>query len=58
MNGFTMNVVGNNLVITVPMDGTKTPSKSGKSDIVATSGGNVSVPGTNLKIGLNVYQPK
>lgn len=32
-------------------------SKSGKSKSVGSTEGNVPVPGTGLKFGLNVYQP-
>ena len=31
---------------------------SGKSDILATTNGNVSIPGTDLKMGLNLYSPR
>ncbi len=32
-------------------------STTGKSEKVASTDGNVSIPGTDLKIGLNVYKP-
>jgi hypothetical protein len=34
------------------------PSKTGKSDILATTAGNVAIPGTDLKLGLNIYRSK
>jgi hypothetical protein len=48
----------NELVIRVPLQ-TPTPSKSGKTKIVATSGGNVAtaatVDGQPIIVGLNAY---
>lgn len=32
-------------------------SSTGKSEKVASSDGNVSIPGTEFKLGLNVYKP-
>lgn len=49
---------GDILTITVDMSKTHGASKSGKSIIIATSGGNKSVPGTEAKIGLNIYVPR
>lgn len=39
--------------------GTFSPSKTGKSKTVATTGGNIVVPGTDglLKVGVNAYVP-
>ena len=34
------------------------PSSSGKTLVVATTNGFVSVPGTDLKLSLNVIKPK
>lgn len=33
------------------------PSASGKSKTVASTRGNVVIPGTNIKLGLNAYIP-
>ena len=53
-----MDVRGNKLVITVDLSQTFGLSSSGKSVIIASTAGNVSVPGReNVKIGLNVYSP-
>jgi hypothetical protein len=32
-------------------------SASGKSEIVASTGGNVEIPGTGVKVGINAYVP-
>ena len=52
--------VGNNLVITINLEAEKTESKSGKSLILATTSGNkkLDLNGYNLKLGLNLYEPK
>ena len=53
-------IVGNNLVITLPVK--KEPSKSGKTILVGTSGGNkptaAVIDGKNVIVGLNCYIPK
>jgi len=50
-----------NLVITLPM-GTPRPSSSGKTLVVATSGGNqetdCEVDGKRVKVGVNAFIPK
>ena len=46
------------LVITVDLSKSFGVSGSGKSTIIASTGGNVSVPGQeSVKVGLNVYRP-
>jgi len=32
-------------------------SKSGKSSVIATTRGNISLPGSEVKIGVNIYLP-
>jgi hypothetical protein len=55
----TLNVTGNILTITVDLSAPTTPSSSGKTDIIASSQGNVDVPGKpGVKIGLNIYRTK
>lgn len=44
------------LIIRCKLDGNFGRSKSGKSTIVATTSGIVGVPGTNLKMGLNLFR--
>ncbi len=47
------------LIITVDLAKELGPSASGKSMIIATTEGNVDVPGVpDTKIGLNVYRKK
>lgn len=49
---------GNKLTITVDLSKQLGISGSGKSQIIASTGGNVSVPGNeSVKIGLNIYRP-
>jgi hypothetical protein len=44
------------LIITVDLTQSQGPSASGKTEIIATTGGNVAVPGREeIKLGLNVY---
>ena len=55
------NIVGTDLVITIPMNEPR-PSSSGKTLVVATSGGNQTttavVNGKPVIIGLNAYIPR
>jgi len=54
-----METENNVLTITVDLSQSLGTSKSGKSQIIDTTGGNVTVPGTdNVKIGLNIYKAK
>jgi hypothetical protein len=61
MKNIDMKITGTGkaqkLVITVDLSKTFGMSKSGNSEIIATSSGNVTVPGTDAKLGLNVYKP-
>jgi hypothetical protein len=51
-----MKVDGDILTITVNLKERFGRSKSGKTEIIATTGGNVSAPNNpDIKIGLNVY---
>jgi hypothetical protein len=57
MTNVEMRVEGNKLVITADLSKDFGPSKSGKTIIIATTGGNVSVPGHEaVKVGLNIYK--
>ena len=59
MKNIEMNVEGNKLIIVVDLDQEFGLSSSGKSITVASTEGNVSVPGREeVKIGLNIYRPK
>jgi len=58
MENVTLKVEGSKLVITVDLAKQAGASKSGKSIVIGTSGGNVDVPGhPGVKLGLNVYKP-
>jgi hypothetical protein len=49
-------VEGNEVVIRFALDGDEGMSSSGKSRIVASTHGNVLIPGTGIKVGLNAYK--
>ena len=54
-----MNVEDNKLVIVVDLNQEFGLSSSGKSITVASTEGNVAVPGREeIKIGLNIYKPR
>ena len=56
MKNVEMTVIGDILTIKVDLSKTYGKSSSGKSTIIASTEGNVSVPGKDeVKIGLNVY---
>lgn len=57
MKNVELRVEGSKLVITVDLVQEHGPSSSGKSVVIATTAGNVSVPGHEIKLGLNVYKP-
>lgn len=52
-----IKLTGNVLTITTPIS-SGVPSKSGKSNIVATTNGFVSVDGSDIKVSLNVIKPR
>lgn len=56
MKNIEMTTNGNILTITVDLSKEFGKSSSGKSIIIANSEGNQSVPGTDFKIGLNLYK--
>jgi hypothetical protein len=59
MKNVEMSVKGSVLTIKVDLSREFGPSSSGKTIIVASTEGNVSVPGKeDTKIGLNVYRYK
>jgi hypothetical protein len=58
MKNIEAKVQGDKLVITVDLTKNFGLSGSGKSIIIASTEGNVSVPGREeIKIGVNVYRP-
>lgn len=56
MQNVKLDVQGKLLVITIDMTAGGEKSKSGKSTVIASTKGNVTVPGTDLKLGLNFYR--
>jgi hypothetical protein len=53
-----MKVEGNILTIKVDLSKEFGPSSSGKTTIVASTEGNISIPDRDEKVGLNVYKKK
>ena len=59
MKNIDMTVEGNILTLKVDLSKEFGPSSSGKTIIIASSEGNVSIPGTEeKKVGLNIYRKK
>lgn len=58
MKNVEMTVAGN--VLTIKVDLTKEfgPSASGKTIIIASTEGNITIPEREEKVGLNVYRKK
>lgn len=57
MQNVQFSLDGNRLVITVDLSAEGTPSKSGKTDVIASTRGNVPVPDRpDVYVGLNVYR--
>lgn len=55
MENVDIKVKGNVMTITIDLSKTIGPSKSGKTMIVGTTGGNVTIEG-GVTVGLNVYR--
>jgi NAD(P)-dependent dehydrogenase (short-subunit alcohol dehydrogenase family) len=58
MKNVELNVEGTMLTIKVDLSKEFGPSASGKTIIIASTEGNVTVPNRQEKIGLNVYRKK
>jgi hypothetical protein len=58
MKNVEITVAGDILTITIDLSKEFGPSSSGKTTIVASTEGNVTVPEREEKIGLNVYRKK
>jgi len=59
MKNMEMKVEGSTLTITVDLAKEFGESKSGKSIVIGSSEGNISIPDNDdIKIGLNVYRKK
>jgi len=58
MKNVELTVDGTILTIRVDLSKDFGPSSSGKTTIIASTEGNVSIPGREEKIGLNIYKKK
>ncbi len=58
MKNVQMTVDGNILTIKVDLSKEFVPSSSGKTIIIASTEGSVSVPDREEKVGLNIYRKK
>ena len=59
MYNVEFEVQGDQLIMRIDLSQELGVSSSGKSVIIATTGGNVEVPGWEaVKVGLNVYRPQ
>jgi hypothetical protein len=58
MKNVEMTGDGNILTIKVDLSKAFGPSASGKTTIIATTEGNVTIPDREEKVGLNVYRKK
>jgi hypothetical protein len=57
MENVNIRIEGSKLIIEVDLSKNLGPSSSGKSTLIAKSGGNVPVPGCKeVLLGLNVYK--
>jgi hypothetical protein len=54
--GVTVEVKDDKVLVTFDLTGNFGLSTSGKNVIIASTGGNVSIPGTDAKLGLNAYR--
>ena len=58
MKNVELTVDGTMLTIKVDLSKDFGPSSSGKTIIIASTEGNISIPGREEKIGLNIYKKK
>ena len=58
MENIEMEVNGNILTIKVDLSKRGAVSASGKSVTVASTHGNMAIPGTEVKAGINIYVPR
>ena len=56
MRNVQMKTDGNTLTIVVDLAGNQGRSKSGKTVIIATTGGNQPIPNSDAIVGLNIYK--
>lgn len=58
MENMKMIVKGDILHIEVDLSAKGTPSKTGKTIVIATSRGSAKIPGREERVGLNVFRPR
>lgn len=58
MKNVEMNIEGTMLTIRVDLSKEFGPSSTGKTIIIASTEGNVTIPNRHEKVGLNVYRKK
>lgn len=58
MKNVALRVEGSLLTITIDLSKEFGPSASGKTTIIASTEGNITIPNREEKIGLNVYRKK
>jgi hypothetical protein len=58
MKNVEMKIEGNILTLKIDLSKEFGPSASGKTTIIASTEGNISVPDRDEKVGLNVYKKK
>jgi hypothetical protein len=57
MQNVNLEVQGNKLVVTIDLSKPGEKSKSGKSTVIGSTKGNVSIPGyPEVKLGVNCYR--
>ena len=56
MKNVIMEREGDLLIVKINLKERHGRSKSGKTEIVASTGGNVAIKGTTIKIGINAYE--
>lgn len=57
MQNVKFEIKGDKLMIEVNLKDEQGPSNSGKTTIIATTGGNADTGKDGIKFGLNVYKP-
>lgn len=58
MKNVTTKLEGKKLIVTIDLEAKGEPSGSGKTEVIATTSGNVDVPGfPGFKLGVNCYKP-
>ncbi|GCE27369.1 hypothetical protein KDA_28530 [Dictyobacter alpinus] len=59
MKNIELKLDGNKLIIEVDLEQEYGPSSSGKSITIASTEGNIAVPGREeVKMGINIYKPR